>query len=66
LAVEELIKTVSEKAGISGEQAKNAVNAVMDFIKNKVPGLGDQLKGMLTGGGDGGSVVDNLRKKIGI
>ena len=65
--MEELIKTVSEKAGINGEQAKNAVNAVMDFIKSKVPGIGDQLKGLLTGGGGGaGDMIDGLRKKIGI
>ena len=35
--MEELIKTVSEKAGINAEQAKTAVNTVMEFIKNKVP-----------------------------
>jgi hypothetical protein len=65
--VEDLIKTVSEKAGISGDQAKNAVNAVMDFIKNKIPGIGEQLKGMLAGGGEGGGgVVDAIRKKVGI
>ena len=63
--MEELIQKVSEKAGISGEQAKNAVNTVMDFIKNKVPGLGDKIKDMIAGGGDGG-VLDNIRKKMGI
>jgi hypothetical protein len=65
--VEELIQKVSEKAGITGEQAKNAVNTVMDFIKNKVPGLGDKIKDLIAGGGgDAGGVVDNIRKKIGI
>jgi hypothetical protein len=65
--VEDLIKKVSEKAGINAEQAKTAVNTVMEFIKNKLPGIGDQLKGMLAGGGEGGgNVVDALRKKVGI
>lgn len=65
--MEELIKTVSEKAGINAEQAKTAVNSVMDFIKNKIPGIGDQLKGMLAGGeGGGGGIVDSIRKKVGI
>ena len=64
--MEELIQKVSEKAGISGEQARNAVNTVMDFIKNKVPGLGDKIRDLISGGGDAGGVVDNLRKKIGI
>ena len=42
--VEELINKVSEKAGISADQAKNAVNSVIEFIKTKMPGIGDQLK----------------------
>jgi hypothetical protein len=65
--VEELIQKVSEKAGISAEQAKNAVNTVMEFVKNKIPGIGDQLKGMLAGATEGGGgVVDAIRKKVGI
>ncbi len=64
--MDELIKTVSEKAGINAEQAKTAVNSVMDFIKTKVPGIGDQLKGMLSGGGGAGDMVDSVRKKLGI
>jgi len=64
--VEELIQKVSEKAGITGEQAKSAVNTVMDFIKNKVPGIGDKIKDMIAGGGGDGGMVDNIRKKMGI
>ena len=64
--MEELIKTVSEKAGINAEQARNAVSAVMDFIKNKVPGIGEHLKGMISGEGGGAGMVDALKKKIGI
>ena len=66
--MEELIKKVSEKAGINAEQAKNAVTTVMDFIKNKIPGIGDKLKDLVAGGGGegGGGVVDAIRKKVGI
>jgi len=66
--VEELVKKVSEKAGINPDQAKNAVNTVLEFIKTKVPGLGDQIAGVLSGGGGGGvgDVVGNLRGKLGI
>lgn len=65
--MDELIKTVSEKAGISADQARSAVNSVMDYIKTKLPGLGDQLKGLIAGdAGDGGNVIDSLRKKIGL
>src|SRR5262245_25513628 len=63
--VEDLINKVSEKAGINADQAKSAVNAVMEFIKNKVPGIGDQLKATLSGEG-GGGIVDTIRKKIGV
>ena len=45
---------MSEKAGINAEQAKTAVNTVMDFIKNKVPGVGDKIKELIASGGDGG------------
>jgi hypothetical protein len=63
--VDDLIKTVSEKAGISTEQAKSAVNAVLDFVKNKVPGIGDQLKNLISGGGSG-DMLGDIRKKMGI
>ena len=63
--MDDLIRTVSEKAGINAEQAKTAVNTVMEYIKNKVPGLGEKLQGMISGGG-AGDVVGDLRKKFGI
>ncbi len=65
--MEELIKKVSAKAGISGDQAKSAVSSVIEFVKGKVPMLGDQLQGLL--GGEGGNpvanVTDSLKKKFG-
>ena len=55
--MEELIRRVSEKAGISEEQARAAVNTVAEFLKEKVPpaysGYIDQF--MSGGGGAGGS-----------
>lgn len=67
--MDELIKTVTEKAGINAEQAKSAIASVFDFIKAKVPLVGDQLQGWL-GGGEGGGVnvagaADALKKKFG-
>ncbi|MCI0700727.1 MAG: hypothetical protein L0241_06570 [Planctomycetia bacterium] len=67
--MDELIKTVSEKAGINPEQAKVAVNSVIEFIKGKLPGIGEQVQGMLTGGegsGVAGNLLDAARKKFGI
>ncbi len=68
--VEELIKTVTEKAGINADQAKSAIASVFEFIKAKVPLVGDQLQGLLGGGGEGGGVnvagaADALKKKFG-
>jgi hypothetical protein len=67
--MDDLIKTVSEKAGISAEQAKSAVNSVIEFAKAKMPVVGEQLQGLLTGGGDGSNplagAADALKKKFG-
>jgi hypothetical protein len=51
--VDDLIKTVSERAGINAEQAKKAVEAVADFVKTKFPALGGQVDSLLKGGGGG-------------
>ncbi|MEO6350197.1 MAG: DUF2267 domain-containing protein [Candidatus Limnocylindrales bacterium] len=53
--MDELIKLVQEKTGIGEEQARDAVNTVLGFVKERLPEpLGSQLDGML-GGGAGGS-----------
>ena len=36
--MDELVQTVSSKAGIPPESAKKAVQTVMDFLKQKLPG----------------------------
>jgi hypothetical protein len=67
--VDELIKTVSEKAGINPEQAKVAVSSVLEYVKGKLPVLGEQVQGLLSGSGDGGNplagAADALKKKFG-
>lgn len=66
--MDELIKTVAQKAGISPEQAQTAVNSVVEFAKTKLPGIGEQLQGLLSGGGDGNPLTgaaDALKKKFG-
>lgn len=51
----EIVQTVAAKAGITPEQAQHAVEAVMHFVKEKLPaGLGGQIDGLLSGGGSGG------------
>lgn len=69
--MDELIKTVSEKAGITADQAKNAVTSVIEFVKTKAPMIGEQLKGFLAGGGGGeggglAGAADAVKKKLGL
>ena len=55
--MDELVKLVTQKTGISDEQARMAVNTVLDFLKSKLPApIAGQLDGVL-GGGD---VMKNL------
>ncbi|HEX9069272.1 MAG TPA: hypothetical protein VF807_10920 [Ktedonobacterales bacterium] len=52
--MEELISQVSQKAGITPDQAQQAVNAVLDFAKTKLPApLGDELGNLLQGNTSG-------------
>jgi uncharacterized protein (DUF2267 family) len=57
--VDELIKMVTAKVGISEAQAKQAVDVVLKFLKDKLPApLGSQLDAVLKG--DLGSITDAL------
>ncbi len=48
--MEELLKTVAKKANISEAQAKQAVDAVLAFLKKKLPGpIASQIEGALGG-----------------
>jgi hypothetical protein len=48
--MDELIKTVTEKAGISEQQAQTAVATVLDFVKAKLPPqLASQVDGIISG-----------------
>ena len=55
--MQELIKELVEKAGLSEESAKKAVETTVNFIKAKLPaGLSDKVEGLLSGGFDLGSM----------
>ncbi len=48
--MDELIKNVAKQANISPEQATAAVNAVLDFMNNKLPApVVEQIKAALSG-----------------
>lgn len=65
--MENLIKMVSEKTGISEAQAKTAVETVVSFLKDKMPGgLGGQVESFVKGGaGSLGGIAGNVKDKIG-
>ena len=49
--MEELVKLVAQKAGISESQAKQAVETVLGFLKDKLPApLAAQVDVMIAGG----------------
>lgn len=52
--MEELIKAVVAKTGLSESHARMAVETVLSFLKTKLPApLASQLDGLLNGGGSG-------------
>ena len=53
--MDQLIKLVQEKAGISEAQARQAVQTVLGFLKDKLPApIAGQIDSVLGGGGAGG------------
>ena len=63
--MEELIKQVSERAGISEEQARAAVETVAGFLKNAVPPPYNSMSTVpqLEGGGGLGSMLADVRRR---
>jgi hypothetical protein len=51
--MDELIKLVSQKTGLSKDMAKVAVDTVLGYLKDKLPDpIAAQIDGVLGGGGD--------------
>jgi hypothetical protein len=73
--MEDLIQTVSEKAGVSPDQAKSAIIAVVDHLKDKLPwGLGEKIESFISDSGNPtaegdtpaatGGIFDDLKDKL--
>lgn len=53
--MDELVKLVSEKTGLSEEMSKVAVETVLNYLKDKLPGpIAGQIDNVLGGGESGG------------
>ena len=64
--MEELVKAVTQKVGISDSQARSAVDTVVSFLKDKMPGIGNQVESFIKGNaGSAGNLVDGLKEKAG-
>ncbi len=65
--MEELIQQVTEKTGITIDQAKGAIGTVIDHLKDKLPmGLGDKIESFIQGGSSStDDLVSSLKDKIG-
>ncbi|MHB0877882.1 MAG: hypothetical protein ACYC5O_17735 [Anaerolineae bacterium] len=58
--MDELVKMVTQKAGITEAQAKSAIETVMGFIKDKLPApIAAQVNGLL-GTGKAGDAAGGL------
>lgn len=61
--MEELIKQVTSKTGISEDQARTAVTTVLGFLKDRLPApIAGQLDNVIDGGA---STVGDIASKVG-
>ena len=67
--MDELVKLVVEKTGISESQAQKAITTVLNFLKQKLPApIASQIDGLLKSGGeaaDAGDLVKGLGSLLG-
>lgn len=64
--MEELIKQVSVKTGISEDQARTAVNTVLGFLKTKLPApVAGQIDNVIGGGEGSAGGLGDLASKAG-
>lgn len=62
--MEELIKQVTAKAGISEDQARSAITTVLDFVKTRLPApLAGQIDNLIGGGASG--ATGDIAGKVG-
>ncbi len=61
--MDELVNLVSQKAGISQDQARMAVTVVIDFLKQRLPApVASQMDALLNA--QGGSTASSIGKDI--
>ena len=64
--MDQLVKRITEKTGISEDQARSAINTVSGFLKEKLPApIAGQIDNVLSGGGGMSDTLGNAASKIG-
>lgn len=64
--MEELVKQVASKTGISEDQARSAVNTVLGFLKDRLPEpIAGQLDNVVSGGGAAAGGLGDIASKVG-
>jgi hypothetical protein len=67
--VDELLTLVAEKAGISTDKAKTAIDTIIGYLKDKLPGpLGSQLDSFTSGSPktmDSANIMDGMKGLFG-
>jgi len=64
--MDELVKTVAMKTGLSEDQARAATQAVLDYLKTKLPApVAGQIDSVLQGGGGLGDMAKGLGGMLG-
>ena len=64
--MDELIKRITEKTGISEDQARSAINTVAGFLKEKLPApLAGQVDNVLGSGGGMSDTLGDAASKVG-
>jgi uncharacterized protein (DUF2267 family) len=63
--MDELINTVSQRAGINPDQARTAIQTVIEHLKGRLPEpLASQIESALQGGGSGAAGGQNLLGEV--
>jgi uncharacterized protein (DUF2267 family) len=63
--MDQLVQLVAEKTGIDTDKAKEAVDAVLAFLKEKLPEpVAGQIDSLLSGG-SGGDLIDKGKDMLG-
>lgn len=64
--MDELVKQVAQRTGISEDNARTAVTTVLGFLKDKLPApIASQIDNVVGGSGESGGVGGDIASAVG-